>query len=509
MSTVISTKTSGVGGLSVTGDASGILQLASADGTTALTINASQNVGIGTSSPAQKLHIASDGYNFRMSNGPNSFGYNLGRNVGDGLLYFYGDQSGNTGYVFSGVNGERMRIDSSGNVGIGATSPGSIAKLTVANTATTDNNRIGVSASTYLSTPSYTATFIGQGDTATTGTTCNLSNANLGSLLFQNTSAGLIWTNGGAPLVFGTAGIERMRIDSAGATSFTGQVLAKHVDASGYAFRATASSTGSNAIQFVSNGSTEQAYLGCPTVNALVLRSTGGAATSYDQYWTNINGMGLIVNKVTSSNGDIGDWPTPVLALKNYDSNFQVLTMQTFAGRDDNAGYQTAADVWNIRLRNDAGTTWTTSSANTRFTLSGPGILQMISSTNGVQLTNGATSWAAASDENLKDIIEPITDALSKVSTLRTVIGKYKKEAEGIRRPFLIAQDVQKVLPEAVTVSVEMDAVDPDNIYAEVERKEHLLLSYTDLIPLLVASIKELKIIIDTQNARITTLEGG
>ena len=44
MSTVISTKTSGVGGLTVTGDASGILQLASANGTTAVTIDASQNV---------------------------------------------------------------------------------------------------------------------------------------------------------------------------------------------------------------------------------------------------------------------------------------------------------------------------------------------------------------------------------------------------------------------------------------------------------------------------------
>ena len=44
MATIISSKTSGVGGLSVTGDASGVLQLASADGTTAVTIDASQNV---------------------------------------------------------------------------------------------------------------------------------------------------------------------------------------------------------------------------------------------------------------------------------------------------------------------------------------------------------------------------------------------------------------------------------------------------------------------------------
>ena len=44
MATIISTKTSGVGGLTVTGDASGVLELASANGTTAVTIDASQNV---------------------------------------------------------------------------------------------------------------------------------------------------------------------------------------------------------------------------------------------------------------------------------------------------------------------------------------------------------------------------------------------------------------------------------------------------------------------------------
>lgn len=58
MATIISSKTSGVGGLTVTGDASGVLELASANGTTAVTIDASQNVGIGTSSPSTKLTVA-------------------------------------------------------------------------------------------------------------------------------------------------------------------------------------------------------------------------------------------------------------------------------------------------------------------------------------------------------------------------------------------------------------------------------------------------------------------
>ena len=113
----------------------------------------------------------------------------------------------------------------------------------------------------------------------------------------------------------------------------------------------------------------------------------------------------------------------------------------------------------------------------------------------GVYLNNYATSWSSASDENMKDIIEPITSGLDKVLTLRAVIGKYKNEEEGKRHPFLIAQDVQAVLPEAVSVM------------NKGSENECLGLSYTDVIPLLVASIKELKAIIDTQAERIAALE--
>jgi hypothetical protein len=107
--------------------------------------------------------------------------------------------------------------------------------------------------------------------------------------------------------------------------------------------------------------------------------------------------------------------------------------------------------------------------------------------TTGVYIGDGGTSWLGLSDERAKDIIEPITNAVEKVSTLRTVIGKYKTDKEGTRRSFLIAQDVQAVLPEAVY------SADPQN----------LGLSYTDTIPLLVAAIKELKAEVDSLKAQI------
>jgi hypothetical protein len=101
--------------------------------------------------------------------------------------------------------------------------------------------------------------------------------------------------------------------------------------------------------------------------------------------------------------------------------------------------------------------------------------------TGGVYLANGGVAWIANSDERLKENLLPITDAVNKVSTLRAVTGNYIKDEKKKSRPFLIAQDVQAVFPEAV------DSSNP----------EELGVAYTDVIPLLVAAIKELKAEID------------
>ena len=102
----------------------------------------------------------------------------------------------------------------------------------------------------------------------------------------------------------------------------------------------------------------------------------------------------------------------------------------------------------------------------------------------GVYLASGGTSWTSGSDERIKENLVPISDALNKVSSLRSFTGNYIKDETKTSKAFLIAQDVLKVLPEAV------DTTNPDE-YG---------LSYTDIIPLLVASIKEL-------NAKVTALE--
>jgi len=103
-------------------------------------------------------------------------------------------------------------------------------------------------------------------------------------------------------------------------------------------------------------------------------------------------------------------------------------------------------------------------------------------------MSDGATAWTANSDEQSKTDFVEFTDALAKVVTLRAGTGRYLTDEEGISRSFLIAQDVQAVLPEAVSIAPKQEPEDPNL----------LGVAYTDVIPLLVAAIKEMKAAFDT-----------
>ena len=113
--------------------------------------------------------------------------------------------------------------------------------------------------------------------------------------------------------------------------------------------------------------------------------------------------------------------------------------------------------------------------------------VELINNHNGVHLDRGGTSFGSLSDERSKDIVSNITGGFDKIKGLRTVIGNYKTDPDKYQKPFLIAQDVQAVLPEAVSTR------DPDN----------LTLCYTEVIPLLTNALQEAIVKIEVLETRL------
>jgi len=122
--------------------------------------------------------------------------------------------------------------------------------------------------------------------------------------------------------------------------------------------------------------------------------------------------------------------------------------------------------------RSDVGSWWKFVGPDTGNTL----YLQPTNTSYGVYITATATSWSSASDARLKNIIEPISNALAKVDLLNPVLYSWKTDETNKPHPGLIAQDVLKVQPECVSTNSE-------GMYG---------VQYTELIPLAFQAIKEL-----------------
>jgi hypothetical protein len=288
-------------------------------------------------------------------------------------------------------------------------------------------------------------------------------------------------------LALETNGTERMRIDSSGNLL----VGATSVGAYGpnglliYKANVASSTAGKNLAIYTTNslaadmgggislGGTyandgtpyELASIKCGKTNA-----THGDASGYLTFQTTNSGNAPTERARIDSSGNVGIGTTsPAGKIDCVIGSSQPIYFR----REDNGGQ-------NVQIYHDAGGGYVAMGGTVAKDLTiknlNAAAINVIAGSNGVYLASAATSWASLSDERTKDIIENIADAATKVSSLRAVIGKYKTDSEGTRRSFLIAQDVQAVLPEAV------DATNPNK----------LGLQYSDIIPLLVASIKEL-----------------
>jgi hypothetical protein len=124
---------------------------------------------------------------------------------------------------------------------------------------------------------------------------------------------------------------------------------------------------------------------------------------------------------------------------------------------------------------------------------SGTGLFIVLNGSGGVKLERNATSWTSNSDEKLKNINGNIESALDKILTLRAVNFSWKTDETNKENLGLIAQDVEKVFPQVVNKSKLAKSINSDN----QDETEYLGIRYTELIPVLIAAIQELKAEID------------
>jgi hypothetical protein len=203
-------------------------------GSERLRIDTSGNVGIGTSSPSAKLHVAGitpnlfTGYSQLNIFSTDALAANVGGRIslggvsGSGAPFDpYGfvaiaglkenaTSSNYAGYftVSTSNSGgsvlERMRIDSSGNVGIGTSSPAANYTMTLGSLARLKMLPATNTLATYVDMESASGNFYMGIDSSTAG------------VFGQGNYSRVIYSTGAYPLVFTTNGSERMRITSSG-----------------------------------------------------------------------------------------------------------------------------------------------------------------------------------------------------------------------------------------------------------------------------------------------------
>jgi hypothetical protein len=200
--------------------------------------------------------------------------------------------------------------------------------------------------------------------------------------------------------------------------------------------------------------------------------TTGTKNTILGRYDGNYGGLDIRTasNKIVLSDGD----GNPAVYIDNPNANTAVFANSATGNRYAGFGMS-------INSTYKAQMYWDNTNLATYIQSGGTG---------GVYLGVNGNAWVSVSDERLKENLVAIENGLSKVCSLRSVTGNFIDDESKKSKSFLIAQDVQAVLPEAVSTSTQKDS-----------DTEYLGVAYSDVIPLLVAAIKELKAEIDAYKA--------
>ena len=511
-------------------------------GSDRMTITSDGNVGIGTSSPSSKLDIVHNNNNpLRLEN---STGVNVKIQLEDNATR-QGEIALNTGsFTFSSGTGsvtERMRIDSSGNVGIGTSnatpSNGEGMCLSSGSTIT----RLDIRNST-------------TGDATGDGTSLQL---NGNDFTIENREAGYV--------AFSTSLTERMRIDSSGnlLVGTTSSLVWNGSPSKKYIF---GGGSGNTIVSMHSNTTTAGQGVvleGLSTSTVSFSKALGSIAflrentsttnlRSFTAFYTNYDGTPYERMRIDSS-GNVGIGNTSSgYVFTSGETRLAVgdgsehAAIQIYSGTAKWGGLEFADDATNgtgqgrigyyhpsnymqfdtsgsERMRLDSSGNLLVAKTSSNIALAGfqvssagqtditvdnsecmninressDGSAVRFRKDNSVvgsiSVTASSTAYNTSSDHRLKENVVDLTGATIRLKQLEPKRFNFIADADTTVDGFL-AHEVQTVVPEAITGTHNEVDDDGNPVYQGIDQSK--------LVPLLVATIKELE-------ARITALENA
>jgi hypothetical protein len=493
-----------------------------------------ESLGIGTSSPQAKAEI-SGGLNNRLrinsTDGTTSNNYGIdfstAGTVRAGIRY----NAGNNYLGFYGYdNTERLRINSSGNVGIGTSSPADVLHVKGEGQITVEDTSSGNIGEVYVSNTALQLSVDPSGSIASSG------------------------------IVMRVDGLEKMRIDDSGnvgiGTSSPARQL--HVDGS-EARLVRLSHTSHPKLEFLdTTDGTSGAYIGSED-NELTFDTNGqnermridssgnvGIGTSSPQNILHLADSGSssvrlqITNSVsgeTSSDGFAAILSSSDIIFNNQEAGaMRFATNNSEAARIDSGGnlhvgFQSYASLGTVntgvRLSSDSTTNAIARGSNGSllrfYSGSGPA--------GNISVSGASTSYNTSSDYRLKENVETLSGAITRVKTLKP--KRFSWIEDGLDSPNIdgfIAHEAQAVVPEAVTGThnetqaigditdgdgntVETGVVEPDTLeeghtWTETGTQPvYQGIDQSKLVPLLTAALQEAIAKIETLETEMTSVK--
>jgi len=425
--------------------------------------------------------------------------------------------------TFETNGSERMRVDTSGNVGIGTSAPR--ARLDLANGVLTGVGNIGGQADT----GAYT---IWGGHSTLNGAYVQLwgaSSANANVLIFGNASTERARIDSSGNVGIGTAS-PGAKLDVRGSSTF----LVNATNPTAWTSVDSALTTGSmyNQWNTTSNVGISGTYTNHPytfvtnNTERMRITSAGNVAIGTSSPVSGAR-LATVGGPVQLSGGTTSQEGIRIQRVSGYasitginnDNNaynpIAFFTSGTEAARIDSSnnfligktspGYTTSG----VSLSNSTNQfAWSGNSGSVVASFATPVNQSQIgfyrTDTGGLMgtISNGASNTVAyntSSDYRLKDNVKPMTGALAKVAALRPVTWTWRED--GIAGEGFIAHEVQAIVPDAVTG--EKDAVDDKGN----PRFQGIDTSF--LVATLTAAIQEQQQMIETLQAEVAALKGA